>query len=354
MFQLYNANAADLRNNLWTLINSNGGDSSRMVIPANLIFPIEFATSSSGTGADSWGDAETPTTTANGHNTWLANTLCTFQALNISKYAYWAMYDPTTLWVNSPWYNYGQGLWWLGYWGLGWEYPGSGFKPAWNTLASFNQSPGSLYCPSTPAPNFNAWTLSDYLTVGQAPKIVWTASEMTSLTVDGSSVGGSWACDNLNYYPGVMYFDYTLGGSCAFTFGGWNNSPGYRTYSVVANNNGVTTPSYLTVNYGYAPLLIQVMGQNYYGQAVSVGLNQVFYIYGKGFALSRVNYLRWTRPGYADVYMYQGDVSGHYFYQDTFNIQTIVDPRIARGTWTVYAYNGQSVTPAVVSSVTVY
>lgn len=160
MFQFWNANAADLGNNLWTLINSNGGDPSRMTIPANLIFPVEFGTSSSGTGADSWGDAQTQTTTANGLNNWLTNTLCTFRSQNIVKYAYWSMYDPTTFWVNSPWYYYGQALWWNGYWGLGWEYPPSGFKTAWNT---FNQSPGSLYCPATPSPNLNTWTLSDYV-----------------------------------------------------------------------------------------------------------------------------------------------------------------------------------------------
>lgn len=297
---------------------------------------------------------KTPTTTMSGHNALLTNTLCTLRSLNITKYAYWAMYDPTSLWINSPWYNYGQTLWWNGFWGLGWEYPPSGFKTAWGTLASFNQAPGSLYCPATPTPNFNAWTLNDYLTVGQAPKIVWTASEMTSLTLDGNSGGGSWACDNLNYYPGASYFNYTLGGSCAFTFGNRNTYPGYRTYSLIAYNNGVPNQTLLSVNYGYAPWLIQVMGQYYYGQSVSVGLNQVFFIYGKGFSLSRVNYLRWTRPGYADVYMYQGDVYGHYFYQDAFNSHTIVDSRIARGTWTVYAHNGQSVTPAVISSVTVY
>ena len=82
----------------------------------------------------------------------LMNTLCTLASLNITKYAYWAMYDPTTLWINSPWYNYGQVLLWNGYWGLGWEYPASGFKTAWSTLAAFNQS--LFACPMTPTPNF--------------------------------------------------------------------------------------------------------------------------------------------------------------------------------------------------------
>jgi hypothetical protein len=81
MFQFWNANAADLRSNLSTLINSNGGDPSRMTIPANLIFPVEFGTSSPGTGGDSWGDDQTPTTTVSGQNAWLMNTLCTLASL---------------------------------------------------------------------------------------------------------------------------------------------------------------------------------------------------------------------------------------------------------------------------------
>ena len=172
MFSFYNANAADLAKSVDALIHSNDGDPSRMTVPADRIFPIEFATSSAGTGAGSWGDNQTPTTSVSGQDTWLRNTLCAFRSLGIEKYAYWAMYDAASLWTNAPWFNAGQQLAWNGYWGLGFEPPSSGFKPAWTTLALYNEAPDALPCPANPPPNVTAWPFSDYVTVGQTPKII--------------------------------------------------------------------------------------------------------------------------------------------------------------------------------------
>ena len=353
MFQFYNADAGDLYSNLSTLINSNGGDPTRMTIPANQIFPVEFASSSAGSGAESWGDAQTPTTTYPGHNAWLNNTLCTFRSLGLSKYAYWAMYDATSLWANAPWYDSGVALDWLGFWGLWPESPSSSAKPAWSTLASYNQSPSNLSCPAFPAPVLSARLVTSYVTIGQAPELIWTASEMTGLTLNGSSAAPSYSCDTPLPGPYSPFSNNALGGSCAFTIWGYSNVPTTLSYTLSATNGPASTSSSFSVTVGNAPLLSAVMGAPYSGQTVSVSSNQLFYVYGQGFSFSATNYLLWTRPGYSNVYMSQGDISNHYFYQDPFNIMTVVDSRIAPGTWSVYVYNGQSSYPAVISSVVV-
>ncbi len=354
MFSFYNANAADLAKSVDALIHSTDGDPSRVTVPADRIFPIEFAISSSGTHADSWGDNQTPTTTVDGQDTWLRNTLCAFRSLGIEKFAYWAMYDAVNLWVNAPWYNQGQQLAWNGYWGLAFEPPEAGFKPAWATLALFNRSPDALACRANPAPNITAWPLSDYVTIGQTPKIIWTATETTSLALDGQAQGGAWACDASDSFLGGRAFSTTLAGSCAFTFGAATNSPGDRVFTLSAHNGGQEQRIVLHVEVGLAPKILKAMGVEYSGGPVSVASGEIFYVSGKGLALTPINYLRWSRPGYPDVFMFHGDQPGHFFEQDALHVATTVDQRIARGLWTVSIYNGQSPVPAVIGPVNVY
>lgn len=351
MLSLYNPNAADLARNLAELTGSTHGDPARTALPGGKLFPVEFATSSSGTGADSWGDAQTPTTTTAGQDAWLRNTLCAFRSAGVTKSAYWAMYDAASLWSSDPWRESGQELAWNGYWGLGFEQPASGMKPAWQTLAEYNQGPESLYCPANPAPNFNAWVLSDYITINQAPKIVWTATETTQVLLDGTAARPAWACDAAAFATGAAPFSLTLGGTCAFTLADPVRTPGEQLYTLTALNNERALDVGLKVQVGLAPLIQQVMGTAYTGQPVSVAAGGIFSLSGKGFALEPTNSLRWTRPGYPSVSMYAGDLKGHDFEQDAFHISATVDERVARGTWTVYIYNGLSPIPAVVQTV---
>ena len=142
---------------------------------------MEWATSSaignpynnpSGASAAAAADSNTPTTTAAGQAQWLTNTICAYRNAGINKYAYWAMYDPYTLWSTSPWNKTGRDLAWNGFWGLSTD---SGVdKAAWSALRTFYLTdPSSWSCPSTPPPVVSLLPNNDYFTLGQPVRVTW-------------------------------------------------------------------------------------------------------------------------------------------------------------------------------------
>ena len=95
---------------LWNLTNSNSVYQG-IPVAASKISVVETATSSAmnnspeGTQIPSYGDQNTPVTTVSGHASWVQDDLCMLQSLGIQKIAYWALYDPYTMWTGYPWYK---------------------------------------------------------------------------------------------------------------------------------------------------------------------------------------------------------------------------------------------------------
>jgi hypothetical protein len=358
MPQMYTANARDIRealHSLTTVWSSNG-----IPIPASKIFVSEFATSSSLTSppngnnvmAASMEDAQTPTTTPIGQSEWINNVLCGYTAVGINKFAYWSLYDPYTLWTGPPWEmdqydpssepKPGYRLAWNGFWGLFFE---SGTaKPGWSILRNYYLY-GTLQC-SNPLTSIIALQLeSDYYTVAQPIEARWTAADRESLTLSQGN-DGSRSCftNNVISTTGLV-------GSCAFT----NASPFYQTgtqtITLSAINGGVITKTTsASVSIGLGPIVQAVSDANYSSYITS---NSTIIVWGRGFSKEGGNTLQFTRPGYADVWMYEGD--GHYYWNGSvWQINASLDGRLAPGTWTLYVRNGYSGTPSSPYIVTVY
>jgi hypothetical protein len=191
----YHANSWDFSRALNDLITNNANG---FPIPASKILVTEWATSSSlgpssngvpyygattdpaaGNGYPAYGDANAPTMTVPGHAAWVQNTLCTFRDAGIQKLAYWSMYDPYTLWSAPPWSQVTQGLAWNGYWGLAYEEPVNGFKPAWSSVLQPYYQFGTLSCPAGSV--FNA-----------APILSLTPISHTTQSTSRSGRPGQW------------------------------------------------------------------------------------------------------------------------------------------------------------------
>jgi hypothetical protein len=114
LMQIYQANSYDMYSALSYLINSTSVYQG-IPVAASKISVVETATSSAmnsapeGTQIPSYGDQDTPVTTVSGQASWVQNDFCMFRSLGIQKTAYWALYDPYTMWTGSPWYlSYAQ------------------------------------------------------------------------------------------------------------------------------------------------------------------------------------------------------------------------------------------------------
>ncbi|HLH29775.1 MAG TPA: hypothetical protein VKY31_01140 [Terriglobia bacterium] len=333
-------------------------------VPAGSIFVTEFATSSSidtiggslqrGNNILSYGDSDAPTLTPAGQATWLQNTLCAFQGAGINKLAYWASYDPYTLWTSQEWGKYGDDLAWNGYWGLSYENSSDGNKAAWTTLTNlYNYT--SLSCPAgtprTPAAYLQTETdLYGYpakYTIGQPIGLRWSATETTSISISGvSGSSTSYGCTSDFTATLVTVNASALAGSCSLVFAPYQTSTGTYTYTLTASNNqGSGAPATTTAS---ASAEIDLNPSVNAGGIVnaSTGSSTIYAsdtisIYGEKFSRNQTSSLQWIRPGYSDVWMSYGD--GHYYWNGSyFRINVSLDSRLASGTWQVKVWNGYS------------
>ncbi|MFN8940900.1 MAG: hypothetical protein ACK5ZJ_14285, partial [Acidobacteriota bacterium] len=361
MVQVYHPNSGDVQNSLNQLIQSPYNPSIALNIPVNKFFAVEFATSSSlkeawqgydqvrANEVQSYGDSNTPTTTPSGQYWWVNNALCAYTGVNVQKFAYWSLYDPYTMWSGWPWYKYGSDLAWNAYWGLAYERESDGLKSSFSLVSNFYKwGSSSLYCPAPGSriPTATAQTDSYYYTIWQPVGVRWTTSEAASLSITNTSPSAaSYACDT-----GATVSPSGLTGSCALAYANGNTSTGNTSYTVTSTNSGgqswyATTPS---VTIGSAPLVSVVTDSTY---SYTINQYDTVIVWGQGLSKFNTSYLRWSRPGYGDVWMWAYD--GYYYWNYSYNqINASLGGRLAPGQWTLNVYNGYSGSPS--SSYSVY
>jgi len=100
----------------------------------------------------------------------------------------------------------------------------------------------------------------------------------------------------------------------------------------------------IPVTVGYNTIVQSVNGQTWNGQTVSQPANGYFTVNGVGFNYYPYNELIWTRSGYPQITMYNGDSYGdgstYYFYQSGTGMVVNLGGRLASGLWYVSAWNG--------------
>lgn len=111
-------------------------------VPAGRLFVAEFAISAPfGAFENSvlaFGENGAPTTDLEGQAVWLKQLLCELQTAGIRKSAYWTLYDAALLWSSEVWGQSNAEVSLNGHWGLAFEDPARGFKPAWAVLRDFH------------------------------------------------------------------------------------------------------------------------------------------------------------------------------------------------------------------------
>jgi len=351
LMQLYTANATDIQNALQSLTTNNGGDPSRLAVPANKIFAVEWATSSaignpydnpSGAAVAAIGDFQTPTTTAAGQSQWLTNAICAYRNAGINKYAYWAMYDPYTLFSTSPFNMTGQELAWWAFWGIVTD---SGVdKPGWTALRNFYMTdPSSWSCPSPAPPVVSLVPTNNYFTISQPVRATWTAADVTSMSLDRSHAG-SYSC-----VSGLQLSGTDLAGSCAYTDATPFYTPGTQTVTLTGFNGSQSATASASIPVYLNPVVNAATNQDYQS---TIHANDWIIVWGNGFSVTGGNSLQFTRPGYDDVWWYDG--CGYGFWDLSYwQINAQVAGRLAAGTWTLYVRNGYSSNPSAEFTVTI-
>jgi hypothetical protein len=364
-FQLWNANAGDLQANLKCV----AGIANAVVCPtptcgANCA-PIpfvkmvvtEFGTGSSlesppiGNGTASYGDAQTPTTTADGQGEWLTQTLCLMSRLNITKYAYFGLYDSASFWEQK--YNYTVlDLAWLGYWGLSSEGSGYGDKPAWSAMAGFN--PNNCPAPNVPpTPVIALQADAFYYTLNDTGKITYTAANVTSLSLSEPKFPpdrpASYSCDPGNTYA-PLHPDLRVG-SCAFTnikaaYTGTITLTGENTNVEGIPGAGVSTRVATSVTVGLAPIVYGVVNYTT-GQVCNLTANpgcvitasqmDILEIYGVGFNPTGGNTVKLVSQS-TEAWLYETD--GYYFWdQSRTQLNAQIACYVTPGSWVLYVFN---------------
>lgn len=354
MLQIYHPNSYDLALSLNSL--ETGYHQGGLQVPANKIFVVEVATSSSlnstpngGNNIPYYGDSETPTTTQAGLSQWLTNTLCVLRGAGIYKTAYWSMYDPYTMWTDPPWSKTGQDLAWNGFWGLAYELEAYGDKAAWSVLRSYYLN-GALSCaypfPSNATPLVSLTPSTSYYTVNQPVRVTWTAGEAATASLDRSH-GGSYSC---NPAQTSALSSTDIVGSCAYTDAAAFYALGTQTVTFTGTNLASSSQNATaSVTIGPGPTVSAVTDQNL---SSTINANDTIVVWGNGFSLTGGNTIQLTRSGYPDVWMYEGD--GYYFWDESHTqINASLAGRAAPGQWSLYVRNYWSGTPSAAYTLTV-
>jgi hypothetical protein len=351
LMQIYHANSYDMNSALRDL-TTNTSVSQGIKVAANKISVVETATSSAmnnppeGTQIPAYGDWNAPVTTVPGQASWVQYDFCMLRSLGIQKTAYWALYDPYTMWTGSPWSYTGQDLSWNGFWGLSFEPESAGQKNSWSILRNYYYS-GSLTCPSSLAyatPILSLTATSTYYTLAQPVRVTWTAAEAASLSINQGG-DNTYECKH-----GVMLATGVQSASCAYTNTGPFSATGSQSVVITGTSVGGTQETAsAVVTIGVAPIVNAVTNQNY---SYTIGSNDTMIVFGNGFSLSGGNTLQLTRSGYPDVWFYDGD--GYDFWdQSNFQINAALNGRAAPGVWNLYVRNNYSGTPSALYQVNI-
>jgi hypothetical protein len=348
MLQLYHPNSWDLLSNITNL--TSGYTPNGIQLPADKIFVVEFATSSSMDGAYGsplpytvgFGDSNTPTTTVLGQAQWIRNTLCAFHSAGIRKTAYFAMYDPYYFWTSEPWLLYGLDLAWNGFWGLAYDWEPFGDKPAWPVLRDYHLT-GTITCPTQQTAALPVLSLSSSAmnyTVGQPVRLYWTAGDVSALAINRTH-GPSYSCNPAQSNP--LLSMTSPEGSCGYSETTPFQSIGLQTLTLTGTNasgQSQTASHYFDIRQNP-----WVSGMYSVPYSENIRAWDSVNVWGHAFSITGGNSLRFMRPGYPDIWFYNGD--GHSF-SDTshYQISAALDGRLAPGTWTLEVRNGWSGTPS--------
>jgi hypothetical protein len=354
--QGYHPNSWDFYSGLNSLINDSDNG---FTIPHNKIFVNEWATSSalgpSATGVPyvssttdvdeynaypSSGDSQTPVMTEQAHASWVQNTLCALSQAGVQKAAYWAMYDPYTVFSASPYSYVGQGLAWWGYWGLAYEESGNGNKQAWSVLQQYYQYNTLTWPPGgtvyNASPLLSLTPLTHYYTVNQPIRVNWTASDISAIAIPGAST--TLGCDMLTRQS--LSSNSVEAASCAWTDAPYATTTGNHTITATATgtngspNNQTTATA--TVLIGVGPNLNAATNADY-GYTISAAGWMI--LWGEGFANESVNAIQCIRNGYSDVWLSgASDLPWQSNTQINVNLQNLLAP----GVWTLKEWNGYS------------
>ncbi|MBS1824720.1 MAG: hypothetical protein JST93_05330 [Acidobacteria bacterium] len=362
LMHVYHPNSFDLSASLNSLLSPPQNPATALNPDRDKIFVSEFATGSpvkepgvpaqeavKGNDVQIYGDENTPVLTPSGQGQWLTCALAAFANAGIQKLAYWALYDPYTMWSGFPWFQTGQDLAWNGYWGLKYEREADGNKPAWTALTNFYQG-GSTSCTSTPITTFK--TDNTHYTTGQPARLVWTAAN-TAIWQISSSLPASYDCRDQSSGMSGPQFASVPAGSCAFAFSDPPSTPGTQTHTFTARAAGgapstTATAQSTTLS---APLVFAVTDSD--GSPL-ISRFDTIKITGNAFARWGGNSLRFVRSGFTDVWIYAFDGSGLPFNEKSYTqISAELGGRLAAGPWQLYVYNGYPSSPAGPISVTI-
>lgn len=227
---LYNSNAEDLKTGLYCLTGSalcgqaTPACSQCTAVPASKLLVTEFSTGSSwesapiGNNVPSYLDNQTPTTTAAGQVQWLTDTMCAMNAVGVTKYGYFGLYDSYSWWLANSADHSGSKLASEGFWGLASEMYGYGNKPSWAAMTGFDGSG----CSSPSMPVVAAQTDASYYTINDSGTVTYTAAGATLLNLSEPpppNANGQYSAYSCDYSEPLTQLVPTNGlvGSCAYT-----------------------------------------------------------------------------------------------------------------------------------------
>ena len=338
--QIYTANAGDMESGLSSLTTSNAVSGGKP-IPISKIYVVESATSSAlnsspnGTNLVSWGDANTPTTTTAGQDTWLNNVLCRLQIAGLTKYTYWSLYDPVALWTSFPWSESGVNLSWSGYWGL--DYQSSGQKPSFSMLASYYKS-NSLSCPLTLG-TLAIVPESTFYTYNQPIRISFNQSDLNQYMLNGAPTYGiTYACGSGGQLASYgMNSTSVADASCGFYDQVPTNTTGTVLLSLKASTFAPTASASGSVTIGPAPTIAAVTNQNY---TTPIHTTDWVVLWGNGFSGTGGNTV--TLSNGTSTYTFNESDGLGFWDQSYTQVNAQLGGRVPAGTWTVKISNGWS------------
>jgi hypothetical protein len=387
-YQMYNPNAGDLQAALefvdGTPAQTCGSSKNQPcpTVPYSQMIVTEAATGSSfeqppiGNGLASFGDVQTPTSSAAGHAQWLTDTLCALGSSphDIPATGWYGLYDSASWWEHNLNYS-GAQLAWNAYWGLLSEYStyntygSNGIKPAWTAFLGY---PGNCPSPSSPPMPVLALTSdATYYTVGNPATITWGAADVTSISLTSQPVAGISSCGTGTSLSGGT----SLLGSCAYATVTMPSTPQQVTITLNGSNtdvdgianSGLTTctapaciPPSVTLTVGAGPTIDHVVNDTtnqicYYSQnptcAISATQLDTISIFGAGFDSAGGNTVQFTAGGNT-YWLYSGD---NYYYWDASpqQINAQIGCYITQGVWTFDVWNPHQQSPSSSHSVSV-
>lgn len=358
-FQVYGASAADLEAALECVAGEATSvcPSPTQAVPFSKMIVSEVATGSSlaaspiGNGFSTVGDAQDPTTDANGQAQWLTDTLCVFSRHNIPAFSWFGLYDSASWWEA----NYSSSavqLAWDGYWGLSSELSSYGNKTSWTSFLDYPSDCPSAVLP--PAPVLGIYTDAPYYTQGDTGIVAYTAADVTSLSLNEPPDSGVYSCETSDEIESASNPPSAtpLVGSCSalyvtmdnltsqITISGSNtdvdNSPfGYQT------NGSAST----TVTVGPTPIVGGVQNNNTqqtcdYTQnpncTITASQEDTIVVYGQGFTPTGGNTMN-----IADWWLYETD--GYYYWDSSrTQINAQIGCYIPPGSYTFNVHNPNS------------